>query len=343
MKILLCNEAHLGDLILSTAVLPALKKAMPDCKIGFLAGSWAKEVVEKHRYIDWVHTYDQVAFNRKNIARKTKREIEKKSKKKALEEVLAIEYDIALDLHSYYAENSAHFLSKTEIRQRVAFATCQKPFFYNTILFWDLSLYQMIENHRQMLLELGIAPAYLENFRPCLDYCSPLEPVPKDLPEKYFVVHLGTGEPLREWNLSSWKILANKLDRLNYPLLFIGRGKKEVEAIAYVTSDLKNSYDCSNRFSWKELLPIVQKAQFLVGLESMAGHLAAHFGTPALLIYAADGFGWRPYHPYCHIVKPKARYLNNRERILPLQPIHTITPDEVYAKITKILGARKLL
>ena len=110
MKILLCNEAHIGDLILSTSLLPALKKAIPDCKIGFLAGSWAKEVVEDHVFVDWVHFYDQASINRSNISKREKKQREALTKKAALKNVEEVGYDIALDLHSYYTENSASFL-----------------------------------------------------------------------------------------------------------------------------------------------------------------------------------------------------------------------------------------
>lgn len=342
MKILLCNEAFYGDLILSSAVLPVLKKALPGCKIGFLVGSWAKEVVRDHIHVDWVHSYDQVTFNRKSISRNAKREIEKKSKKIALQEVRSIGYDIALDLHSYYRENSAHFLYKTEIPKRVAFCGCKKTFFYNEILFWHLHAYHMMENHRKMLLELGINSSYLENFLPHLEYHTPIKPPPSDLPQNYFLIHVGTGEPLREWEIGSWKQLVQKLDSLGHPLVFIGHGKKEQKKIDYLKEGLTHAHDFGNRFSWKELLPVVQKGQFLIGLESMAGHLAAHFGIPALLIYAG-GANWRPYHPYCHIVEPALHYQKNHKALLPKQPIHTITPDEVFEKAVKILRAKKLI
>jgi len=47
-RILVANTAHLGDLVLATSVLPALKSAHPEAEIGFLCGGWNQPLAEGH-------------------------------------------------------------------------------------------------------------------------------------------------------------------------------------------------------------------------------------------------------------------------------------------------------
>ena len=63
-RILLANGAHLGDVLLSTAVLPAIKTAFPDAEIGFLIGSWSREVLADHPLVARLHFVDHWKLNR---------------------------------------------------------------------------------------------------------------------------------------------------------------------------------------------------------------------------------------------------------------------------------------
>ena len=196
-----------------------------------------------------------------------------------------------------------------------------------------------------MLKEWGVDEEHLENFQPCLQYSKEIKSSHyKDLPDKYFVVHVGTGAEAREWETTSWRVLALKLDALGYPLVFIGKGQRERGKIELAIKGLNNALNFCDKFSWKELIPVIKNAKFLIGLESMAGHMAAAYSIPALLIYAGESFvNWRPYHPYCQTIKPPEKYWFELEKIHPKMPIHMISPEEVFEKAQKILKAHRLL
>lgn len=332
MKILLCNEAHIGDLILSTSVLPALKRAFPTCRLGFLAGSWAKEVVQDHIDLDWLHIYNQASFNRSAKPKRLKKREERKGKRRAIEEIQAIGYDVAIDLHSYYRVNSAHLLFQAAIPERVAYWASGKPFFYNRQLFWNCCTYHMIENHRQMLLEWGVAEEHLQPFLPSLEYNNPIpNPHLDKLPPRYLLIHVGTGEVSREWTEASWRALALKCDALALPLVFIGRGKRERKRIEYLIEGLKHAHNFCDIFSWKQLIAVVKRADCIVGLESMIGHMAAAFNKPALLLYASKSFAdWTPYSPSCQVIM--APEVPKGQLSMPL-----LCPKQVFEKLEDLL------
>ena len=63
-RILVANTAHLGDLVLATSVLPALKSAHPEAEIGFLCGGWNQPLAEGHPLVASVHSIDHWLQNR---------------------------------------------------------------------------------------------------------------------------------------------------------------------------------------------------------------------------------------------------------------------------------------
>src|SRR5689334_13515246 len=57
-RVLIANIGRIGDVIISTAVLPVLKAAFPAVDIAFLTGSWGRPVLENHPLVTRVHYLD---------------------------------------------------------------------------------------------------------------------------------------------------------------------------------------------------------------------------------------------------------------------------------------------
>src|SRR5438876_7554803 len=55
-RILVIRPDHLGDLVLATPVLNALKEHVPDAHITMMVGPWSREVVVRHPAIDHILT-----------------------------------------------------------------------------------------------------------------------------------------------------------------------------------------------------------------------------------------------------------------------------------------------
>ena len=63
-RILIIRPDHLGDLVLATPVLNALKEHAPDAHITMLVGPWSREVVARHPAIDSILTCPFPGFQR---------------------------------------------------------------------------------------------------------------------------------------------------------------------------------------------------------------------------------------------------------------------------------------
>src|SRR5258707_3657434 len=63
-RILLIRPDHLGDLLLTTPVLHALRTRTPDAHISMMVGPWSSEIVARHPDIDNVITFPFPGFQR---------------------------------------------------------------------------------------------------------------------------------------------------------------------------------------------------------------------------------------------------------------------------------------
>src|SRR5258708_8212074 len=61
-RILLLRPDHLGDLVMTTPVLDALREHAPDARITMMVGPWSREVVARHPAIDHLTTCPFPAF-----------------------------------------------------------------------------------------------------------------------------------------------------------------------------------------------------------------------------------------------------------------------------------------
>jgi ADP-heptose:LPS heptosyltransferase len=120
-------------------------------------------------------------------------------------------------------------------------------------------------------------------------------------PGAYVVVHMGSGSPLREWPAAKWRQLAGELTADGHWLAYTGSGDEQARRVAEVTRDLPRCVDLCNRLDWQEFVRVVARAQLLVGVETVAAHVAAACGTPSVAIWTGIGrLGhWRPLGGEC--------------------------------------------
>ena len=64
MRILLVRPDHLGDLVMVTPVLNALKEQVPQAELTMLVGPWSREVVARHPALQHVETCVFPGFQR---------------------------------------------------------------------------------------------------------------------------------------------------------------------------------------------------------------------------------------------------------------------------------------
>lgn len=302
-RILLLNGAHIGDIIIATSLIPILRTAFPSAEIGFAVGSWAQIVVENHPDIKYLHRIDHWRANRSSDPLLRKMRQYRTTRRRALQEIRTIRYDVALCLFSHFPD----FLDicwDARIPVRVAF----RPSFFSALathLVDEPSNPLIHQGARlsQLLRVLPIDSVHFQLRRSTLpptnssavhEVCHLLQ-VPSLENVRYRIIHIGSGDMRREFPDSFWRELAEKLSS-NHTLLFTGQGRREASKIAQIIRGLPNCINACDRLSWNGYVASVRHAEVLYGVESMAGHLAGAVGTKCVVVYggAAGVARWRP-------------------------------------------------
>ncbi len=288
-KLLVCNIAHLGDVIISTSVLPLLKQRYPDAQIDFLAGSHAAHVLLKHPLIDHVRIYNHPMMNRK--VKKWLSALRLLTGENWLWSREKIEgYDIAIDLYSYFP-NAIPILRKIPVR--IGFGTGGFSNMLTHVVPWYYEDCYIGQAHLHLLELLGID---ITNASPLPDYRLTHEKSDE------IVIHVASSTPKRDWELDKWIELIQKLGK---KIVLTGHGerdKKRCQIIAKKT----NALNLCNALDFPAFVKRIQQAKLLICTETVAMHIAAASHTPmiALWTYRTKPQMWAP--PHAKIISIKA-------------------------------------
>lgn len=298
-SLLICNGAHLGDVILTTSLLSPLKNAYPDLKIGMAVGSWAKNIVSFHPLVDHVHFIDHWKLNRSPKQHKFKHYLH--TRRQALKEMRALNYEAAIDCRFHYP-NMASLLWQARIPLRGGFASAGFGPLLTHALDWDPHEDRSaVEAFFSLLSHFPNVNRFTDKLHPSLGNSA------SEKKEPYLVLHPGTGDLIKEWPLEKWQELARKLTSDGYVIYCTGQGERENKTIQAICSGLKNCINLCDQLPWEAFVPFIARASLLIGVDSAAGHVASAVGTPAILLFTGihPPNLWRPTHPNIKVLTNK--------------------------------------
>ncbi|HSX38041.1 MAG TPA: glycosyltransferase family 9 protein, partial [Chlamydiales bacterium] len=211
-KILLCNIANLGDVVISTTVLPIVKKRYPNCEIGFLTSSMAKVAIQDHPLVSRVHVFDHWYLSTYGKCKAALHHW--KTRKRALSEIG--QYDLAIDLYSYFP-NAIPLLTKARIPIRIGYPTGGFSNLLTHPMKWDFPDRYVGIAHFHLLTALGI-DIIDESPLPAYNY--------KKKSSKHIVVHMGSSSKLKEWEPKKWVQLIQRIEESDSEVILTGKGER---------------------------------------------------------------------------------------------------------------------
>lgn len=301
-RLLLANLAHLGDVLHATGVLPALHRAFPGIEIGFLAGSWSRPVLDGHPRLCRVHWFDHAWLNRSEAGRTTRLLRHLRTRREALAGIRAAGYDVAIDLYPHFP-NAGPLLHAAGVPVRIGHTSGGFGPLLTHPHDWSLSDRHVTDYHVDLLRALPL-PEAIDGPLPA-DLPAMHTPVPSDSPGGYIQLHPGSGNAIKDWPEASWRELAETLAMRGHPLVFTGNGAREQHLCGRLSAALPACRDYSGRLSWPQFVAVVRGARVLIGVDSIAGHLAAALGTPCVVV--STGITgptlWRPVGPSVRVLR----------------------------------------
>ena len=317
--ILVVQLKRLGDIILTTPALSALRKVYPEAQITLLIDHHSAELAPAIADANEVLIYDRNAsFNLwLNLARRG--------------------FDLCLDFTGNDRSALVTFLSKAA--QRVGFSFVAKrairSWVYTHLVQSAVREKHTVDHYLDLVRSLGDAGSV---GRISLSLPDSVERSAEtlrremNLPRRYFVVHPGSARLDKYWLADRWKaVIRHAQKRLGIPCLITG-GRTPPE-LQHVREILRGTYhpavfNLAGKVDFLLSAAMIREGTLFVGVDSAAAHLASAFRRPELVLFGpTNPFHWHPMHPDAAVVRAGFEdpldHFDPRQKGLPMSELST--------------------
>ncbi len=295
-NIILANPAHIGDVVLASAIIPIIRSNFPDAKINLLVGTWSKKVAQSIPGVDGVLCYRHWKLNRSSMTRWKKLLAYLNDCKNVVKELRVMNIDLAIDLYPYYP-NSSILLFFGGVKARIGFNTGGLEFLYTSSIPFDINDKHVVTSYLALLKEVGVNNLQETDLKPslCLTRSNQIQ---KSLEGPVVIIHPGSGDEKKLWPLDKWIGLIVELNNKYFGIKIIITGSTHQEQLIAIKllEYAKDGENLVGQLNWDEFCATVSQANLLIGVDSVAGHVASAYSVPVVIVAAgmSNLNHWKP-------------------------------------------------
>jgi predicted lipopolysaccharide heptosyltransferase III len=327
MNILLIQLKRIGDLILTTPAIAALRQQFPDAKITLVVSRGSADLLPAIPNID-----------RSYIMQRNPADIG------TLFGIVRSKFDVCVDFtrnnrsalltwtsHANRRIGSHRIKRRTRLRHRA----------YNEFVPGRMRDQHMVDYNLSLLQPLGIT-----DVSPAVRLVIPTEACHEaveirrkaKIEQPFVVFHPGSARPEKFWQAERWaEVMMTAMDRWHFtPVLTGATSPQEKSHLADIESRLPRPtggsgpavVDLSGKIDLLTLAALIAQARLLVTVDSAPMHIAAATGTPQIVLFGpTNPFHWRPRQQSALILQgasptPVVDFAPRQER-LPMKLIST--------------------
>ena len=287
-KVLLIRLRSIGDTVLATPTVLALKRFLPAVQIDVLLEDWVAPVLEGHGLINRIIRLERASFAaRLQVARELRRE----------------HYDVVYNLHG---GTTATLLTRaTGAPHRVGYAAYQYAKLHNhqspsPLLLWGQQKTHSVE---QQLALVGWTGVPVSDRPPTQLAIAPQADAAVDehlnavglLGKKFALVHPAAAFATKQWATENFARVVEFLGDKGIPAVAIAgpHERAVLEALTAESAVKVTSFD----LSLPEVTALAKRAQIFVGNDSGIAHIAAAVSTPSVVVFGSSNTAhWRPWN-----------------------------------------------
>ena len=283
--ILLVNPGHLGDVVISTAVLQEIKQHFPKCTVDIMVGDWAAPLVTGHPGINRAYYLNHWVADRSAASIHLKRKKYQEQLSQVIRELKANAYDAIFFLNSYTP--SLISLFKEFTCPLVGFDTAGG----GPLL---TQARQNPNNLHEVQYQASLLMPWLGNIKSINKYHSwlkdseqvnPLLPK-RDTTQPYVLIHPGSGNPAKEWPLVHWQKVIEALGQYQINIVLTGQGEREASQADELMQLVPAARitNLVNQLTFDQFSHLVVKCEALFCVDSVAGHIGGAYNKPVVVV-----------------------------------------------------------
>ncbi|HYO64430.1 MAG TPA: glycosyltransferase family 9 protein [Pyrinomonadaceae bacterium] len=288
-RVLVVRLRSVGDTVLATPALHALRRFLPDARVHMLLEDWVAPVLEGSTDVDRVIT---VARNdtgaRLRVARELRRE----------------RYDVAFNLHG--GSTSTLLARASGAKRRVGYASYRYSFLLTDAAPHPSALWRQEKTHsaEQQLGLVGWAGVPVSDRPPTR--LAVVERAAESVARKLTKAGLRGDEPFalmhpaaafesKTWATENFARVAEELARRGLPTVAVA-APNEAGVLGALASTSRARVVGFSDLTLPELNALASRARLFVGNDSGVAHVAAAFRVPSVVVFGSSNVAhWRPW------------------------------------------------
>jgi ADP-heptose:LPS heptosyltransferase len=288
-NILLVRLRLLGDVVLTTPLIRAVRRKFPRARISYLVEPAAAPAVQDNPHLDEVI----VAPKRRSVARWS-------DDLRLASRLRRARYDLVLDLHG--GPRAAWFAWASGATNRIGYNIKGRSWMYTHVVVRadDLLPRHSVVNQWDLLTPLGIGPPdpsrdaveIVENSKAARSVEAKLSALGIGPEDDIVVVHVSAGNPFRRWPAEAFAMLAARLAAAdNRRRVVLTSGPSEAEAASLIVATARKQlgtagYRVSDPvLDVAELRALTGRAAVYIGGDSGPLHVATATATPVVALF----------------------------------------------------------
>jgi len=303
MRLLFIKVQLIGDALILTPTLRAVKKAYPDAEISVLVRRGSEGILAGCPEINRILT----------IAGPEQKKHTLRSTWEGLLDILRLRdtrYDMAIELSDQH--RGRLFAGLASARKRYSVKMFGKMSRWERWRFAAQSTYEWEFRHRVERDYYTVA-----EFLPCMEAAPGPLVFEKERMEvwdmtaslkNFCVLQIGTWKLYSRWPRERWLEVAQHLLRqCEHIVISTGRATHEVEDARWLQEQLGPRAVCTlGRATWPQVADLLRRARLYVGLDTAAMHLATACGCPVVGLYPTLEERWLPWKSRHRVVLPES-------------------------------------
>ncbi|MBC7900306.1 MAG: glycosyltransferase family 9 protein [Saprospiraceae bacterium] len=282
-RVLIVRLRSIGDTVLSTPSLIALKRFRPDAEIDILLEDWVAPLLNGFNAVDNVLTVDKSSSSRLQTAWQIRHR----------------RYDVVFNLHG--GTTGTFFTFVSGAKHRVGYAEYQYSFLYNHLLssaadYWHEHVTHSAEQQLALLGFVGVPVQDRPKSRLAVtDEAMRSMEHKIDASGPFALFHPAAAFATKQWATENFARTAEYLYEKGIHTIAVA-AKSESNVLERLQDESRIRITTSDDLSLPEITALASKAILFVGNDSGIAHIAAAVGTPAVVVFGSSNVNhWRPW------------------------------------------------
>lgn len=302
-RILVSRTDRMGDVLLATPVLTAIKKKFPNCFLVMLVNTYTKEIIEGNPNVDEIIIYEP-----------------KETVSSLTEKLKSCKFDTAVILYPRWYIALACYLAG--IKNRIGVGYRWYSFLLNKRVYIHRSKVEKHElEYNFDLLEL--LDIKMQREMPFIVYGEKEKQFAKKilennkikLSDKIIAMHPDSGKSAENWSTQNYAKLADALQNKGFKLVVSGTKSDKTIADEMISQMNAKPPILLGETSIKQLAALLEYCKLFISSSTGPMHLAATVGTPTLSFFpnarVRSPKRWGPWGNKHIVLQPKDDNMNS--------------------------------